>query len=38
MIARLEFGRSVRDAWVGIDELALADPATLQAADTLLAS
>jgi hypothetical protein len=36
-IARLEFSRSLRDAWVGVDELALADQATLQAADTLLA-
>jgi hypothetical protein len=36
MIARLEFSRSVRDAWVSVDELALANEATLKEADGLL--
>ena len=35
-LARLDFSRSVRDAWVAVDELALADAKTLDAADTLL--
>jgi hypothetical protein len=35
-IARLDFSRSVRESWIGIDELALANEATLEAADSLL--
>jgi hypothetical protein len=35
-IARLEFGRSLREAWVTVDELALSDASTLKVAETLL--
>lgn len=35
-IARLDFSRSLRETWIGIDNLALADTATLLAADSLL--
>jgi hypothetical protein len=35
-IARLDFGRSLRETWIAIDNLALADTETLLAADSLL--
>ena len=35
-IARLDFSRSLRETWIGIDNLALADTATLLVADSLL--
>ncbi|HJQ21235.1 MAG TPA: hypothetical protein VJ867_12875 [Gemmatimonadaceae bacterium] len=35
-ITRLEFAKSIRDAWVTLDALALGDPETLKIADSLL--